>query len=68
MENVTRNHKNFAYVCSVVHEAMDQLVEETKDMNIIAKVDDDIAMMGLTGDLIDTLVAKRFNEKIKAKA
>lgn len=68
MENVTRNHKNFDYVCTVVHEAMDQLIEETKDMNIIAKLDDDITMMGLTGDLIDTLVAKRFNEKIKAKA
>lgn len=68
MDNVTRNHRNFTYVCSVVKEAMDHIIKETKDMNIIEEVSNDVSIMGLTGDLVDTLVAKRFNEKIKAKA
>lgn len=68
MDYVTHNDRNFSYVCSVVKEAMDHIVEETKGMNIIEEVDKDVSIMGLTGDLVETLVAKRFNEKIKAKA
>ena len=68
MDYVTHNDTNFSYVCSVVKEAMNSIVEDTKGMNIIEEVDQDVSIMGLTGDLVEALVAKRFNEKIKAKA